>query len=763
MSQLRPSPQTDAAAMLSIGSGLGGGSHHSRNSSASLSRSEGDSSDDECSRNDTNNNSSRPVVANKRMRFNATEDLEASEQQQHNSKEMRGMLKKVSYIDSPFQNLGKTSAQKAQRSTFLPESSRLNNDAETYYPTYKCPRCGKKTREFFSINDAPRQLQGPSGYLAVYFAIYVIASLFIFGLEEGWEPLDCIYFAVVTLTTAGLGDFVPTTDANKIICSVFIYFGVACIGLLLGSYIAGMLDERANRDRKSKLIASCPNCARLKTLKGNDAVILQRKGAVLSRIDPSQVHRFHTERGNTARHEVLQLPADFRSVHRRHPSKSPDFLVRSHPTHSKQNGGSFELGGPPRVDSMNGIDRPLLKRDSSDRGSSTSVGSSFSRRSLGKFSSHVLGSPVTRQILGRQRHTRHGSIDITGSNYGHSKSFGSGITRKYSMDGDFQTPVGKESTTPRPLSHASDPALNHSSIETTDRALNDDCTEDDDDDDDESIVTTGSSSCSSTDELLSERQTKLKTAKYVFVTLRRALANSIVIIAVGCIGFCLIEGFSLVDSWYFTTVFLTTVGYGDIRPVTKGGKLFATVYILVAGTILLNNMSQISEIPLELRRKRLELAVLTQFGDQLDDSALRELATGPVIQRLRLTGTRTDGLDECTREMFSLAMLVRMGKVSEEEIRQAFAAFRRLDVNDEGVLNSKSIIAGMIQKSRSQALSAQRGIPPPPGGYYVGSQGSQNINAPNDEYYSAPPAAQSESKNESSALLPPIGRRLSHS
>jgi len=135
--------------------------------------------------------------------------------------------------------------------------------------------------------------------------------------------------------------------------------------------------------------------------------------------------------------------------------------------------------------------------------------------------------------------------------------------------------------------------------------------------------------------------------------------------------------------------------------ITNGGKLFATVYILVAGTVLINNMSMISMIPLELRRKRIERAVLTQFGDQLDDEALRELATGPLIQRLSLSAERADGLDECTREMFSLAMLVRLGKVTEDDIRETFAVFRRLDVNDEGVLNSKTIIAGMIQKRRT--------------------------------------------------------------
>ena len=163
-------------------------------------------------------------------------------------------------------------------------------------------------------------------------------------------------------------------------------------------------------------------------------------------------------------------------------------------------------------------------------------------------------------------------------------------------------------------------------------------------------------------------------------------------------------------------------------PVTDAGKLFATIYILVAGTLLLNNMSSISMIPLELRRRRIERAVLTQFGDHLDDVALRELATGPLVQRLRLATNRTDGLDECTREMFSLAMLVRLGKVTEHDIRGTFSCFRHLDVNNEGVLNSKSIIAGMIAKQRqSNAFMAnlpQPPLPPPPPPPDVTSQGT---------------------------------------
>jgi hypothetical protein len=90
--------------------------------------------------------------------------------------------------DSPFANLGKKSTDKAPRSAFMPNL--MTADELKKYPTYICPRCKTRQREFFTVSDAPKALSEPSNYLALYFGIYVIASLFIFGLEEGWKPLD---------------------------------------------------------------------------------------------------------------------------------------------------------------------------------------------------------------------------------------------------------------------------------------------------------------------------------------------------------------------------------------------------------------------------------------------------------------------------------------------------------------------------------------------------------------------------------------------
>ena len=46
------------------------------------------------------------------------------------------------------------------------------------------------------------------------------------------------------------------------------------------------------------------------------------------------------------------------------------------------------------------------------------------------------------------------------------------------------------------------------------------------------------------------------------------------------------EGWSWLDSLYFSVVTLTTVGYGDLSPQTAVGKIFTMIYIILGLGIL---------------------------------------------------------------------------------------------------------------------------------------------------------------------------------
>jgi uncharacterized membrane protein YccC len=67
--------------------------------------------------------------------------------------------------------------------------------------------------------------------LAVYLLISIIAFSFVF---ERWTIIDSMYFAVVTFTTIGYGDFSPTTMAGKLFCALFALAGVAVLAIGLG-------------------------------------------------------------------------------------------------------------------------------------------------------------------------------------------------------------------------------------------------------------------------------------------------------------------------------------------------------------------------------------------------------------------------------------------------------------------------------------------------------------------------------------------------
>lgn len=63
-------------------------------------------------------------------------------------------------------------------------------------------------------------------------------------------------------------------------------------------------------------------------------------------------------------------------------------------------------------------------------------------------------------------------------------------------------------------------------------------------------------------------------------------ASAVLLIASGTVVFSLLEDWSIVDSFYFSVVTATTVGFGDITPQTDSAKLLTVVYILMGISII---------------------------------------------------------------------------------------------------------------------------------------------------------------------------------
>ena len=72
---------------------------------------------------------------------------------------------------------------------------------------------------------------------------------------------------------------------------------------------------------------------------------------------------------------------------------------------------------------------------------------------------------------------------------------------------------------------------------------------------------------------------------------RVAAVSALVLIAVATAFYRGVESWSWIDSFYFSCIAVTTVGFGDLTPSTDAGKLF-TVFYIVTGislvTVVLN-------------------------------------------------------------------------------------------------------------------------------------------------------------------------------
>ncbi|QYJ67774.1 potassium channel family protein [Flavobacterium litorale] len=68
---------------------------------------------------------------------------------------------------------------------------------------------------------------------------------------------------------------------------------------------------------------------------------------------------------------------------------------------------------------------------------------------------------------------------------------------------------------------------------------------------------------------------------------RDLLYTTGIVLFIGTIAYHFIEGWSYVDSLYFSVVTLTTIGFGDFAPQTDEGKLFTVLYIIMGIGVIL--------------------------------------------------------------------------------------------------------------------------------------------------------------------------------
>ena len=102
-------------------------------------------------------------------------------------------------------------------------------------------------------------------------------------------------------------------------------------------------------------------------------------------------------------------------------------------------------------------------------------------------------------------------------------------------------------------------------------------------------------------------------------SLRDAILLVAVIIAVGTLGYALIEDWSVTEALYATVITITTVGYGDLAPATPGGRAFAIIFTLLAIGAVGYTLTNLAAGIIERSQMRREESLRNRQANRLAD------------------------------------------------------------------------------------------------------------------------------------------------
>lgn len=121
----------------------------------------------------------------------------------------------------------------------------------------------KLVQKAIELSEKPRHFINRNGLIHILYINLIaitIGSLAVYYFEKGAAfPSygDAVWWAFVTVTTVGYGDFVPHTFMGRVVAVVLMVIGIALISMLTGSIASNFTqakDERSNSIAKLKSI-----------------------------------------------------------------------------------------------------------------------------------------------------------------------------------------------------------------------------------------------------------------------------------------------------------------------------------------------------------------------------------------------------------------------------------------------------------------------------------------------------------------------------
>ncbi|EBA17798.1 Potassium channel protein [Roseobacter sp. SK209-2-6] len=109
--------------------------------------------------------------------------------------------------------------------------------------------------------------------------------------------------------------------------------------------------------------------------------------------------------------------------------------------------------------------------------------------------------------------------------------------------------------------------------------------------------------------------------------LRRAtiFLSLLIILVSSTVFFHLVEGWSWVDSYFFTVVTISTVGYGNLVPATEIGKIATTILIFSGLGIFAIAIREFAQLQMQKREKQTDW-LIAHLGIPPEDADAEEVA-----------------------------------------------------------------------------------------------------------------------------------------